>query len=83
MNRNSTDNIFGINKKYWRKNQGQGAHTVSTRVGGALAPWARPLPRGPLELQRPQLRIYIFTFGEEKSERRIHRVLKYGAAAKP
>ena len=25
----------------------------------------------------------IFVFGEKKSERRIHRVLQYGAAAKP
>ena len=33
---------FGIYKKYWRKNQSQGAHTLSTRVG------ERPLSRGPL-----------------------------------
>ena len=33
--------IFGNNKKYWRKNQGQGPNTLATRVGGA------PLPRGP------------------------------------
>ena len=36
--------IFENNKKYWRKNQGQGAHTLSTRVGGAppasWAPWS-------------------------------------------
>ena len=32
---NSKEVIFGINKKYWRKNQRQGAHTLSTRVGGA------------------------------------------------
>ena len=41
MTWNFTEIIFGNNKKYWRKNQGQGAHTLSTRVG------ARPLPRGP------------------------------------
>src|SRR4051812_34439854 len=34
--------IFGNNKKYWRKNQGQGAHTLSTRVEGALAPLGTP-----------------------------------------
>ena len=34
-------------KKYRRKNQGQGAHTLSTRVGARLPPWACPLPRGP------------------------------------
>ena len=47
MTWNFTEIIFGNNKKYWRKNQGQGGHTLSTRVGGAPAPWARPLPRGP------------------------------------
>ena len=41
------ESLFGINKKYWRKNQGQEAHTLSTRVGARLPPWARPLPRGP------------------------------------
>ena len=41
MTSNFMENIFGIYKKYWRKNQGQGAHTLSTRVG------ACPLPRGP------------------------------------
>ena len=35
------EHLFEINKKYWQKNQRQGAHTLSTRVG------ARPLPRGP------------------------------------
>ena len=39
--------IFGINKKYWRKKVLEGAHTLATRVGRALPPWARPLPRGP------------------------------------
>ena len=43
----STENIFGIYKKYWRKNQGQRDHALSTRVGARLPPWARPLPRGP------------------------------------
>ena len=28
-------------------NQGKGAHHLSMRMGGAPAPWARPLPRGP------------------------------------
>ena len=40
MTWNSTEIIFGNNKKYWRKNQARG-HTLATRVG------ARPLPRGP------------------------------------
>ena len=29
---------FGINKKYWRKNQPEGGHPPSTRVGGAPYP---------------------------------------------
>ena len=55
------EEYFGKYKKYWRKNQGQGAHTLSTRVGGAPpASWAL------LELHRPQLQLYIFVFGEKK-----------------
>ena len=52
--------------------------------------WGRACPLGrapylvaPLELLRPQLQLYIFGFGEKKIERRIHRFLQYGAAAKP
>ena len=56
----STQSIFGKKEKYWQKNQGQGAHTLSTRVGGA------PYLVGPLELLRPQLQLYIFAFGEKK-----------------
>ena len=36
------ENISGKYKKYWQKNQGQGAHTLSTRVGGAPAPLGAP-----------------------------------------
>ena len=39
--------ILGKYKKYWRKNQRQGGHTLGTRVGARPTPWARPLPRGP------------------------------------
>ena len=60
---------FGINKKYWRKNQHQGAHTLSTRMQGA------PRLMGPMGLHQPQPQPHIFTFGEEKLEERIHRVL--------
>src|SRR4051812_7328049 len=45
--RNFTEAVFGINKKYWRKNPPEGAHTLATRVGVRLTPWVRPLPRGP------------------------------------
>ena len=41
MSWKSTEALFGKYKKYWRKNQDQGGHTLSTRVGGT------PLPRGP------------------------------------
>ena len=58
--------IFGKYKKYCRKNQGQGAHTLSTRVGACLPPWARPCLVGPLELHRPQLQLYVFVFEEKK-----------------
>ena len=37
---NSTEVIFGNNKKYWAKKIPEGAHTLATRVG------ARPTPLG-------------------------------------
>ena len=47
-------NIFGIYKKYWQRNQGQGAHTLSMRVGARPPPGRAPLSRrqalGPLAL---------------------------------
>ena len=65
MTLNFTGNIFGLNKKYWRKNQHQGAHTLSMRVQGA--PLGRaPCLVGPLGLHRPQPQPHIFTFGEKK-----------------
>ena len=36
------EQLFRINKKYWQKNQGQGAHTLSTSVGGAPTPLGAP-----------------------------------------
>ena len=80
----STEQLFRINKKYWRKNQHQGAHTLSTRVGGApLPPGRAPYLVGPLVALRRQLQLHILVFGEKKSERKFHRVLRYGAVAKP
>jgi len=66
MTWNFTEIIFGNNKKYCRKNQGQGAHTLSTRVGACLPPGRAPCLVGPLVLHRPQLQLYIFVFGEKK-----------------
>ena len=49
------------------KDEGQWAHHLSMRVGGAPAPLGRaPYLVGPLELLRPQLQLYIFAFGEKK-----------------
>ena len=62
---NFTEVIFGINKKYWRKNQLEGGHPPSTRVG------ARPLPRGPPG--RPPVPIfgYMKSFALEKTRRKL------------
>ena len=62
------ENIFGINKKYWRKNQDQGAHTLSTRVGARLPLGAPPYLVGPLVLHRPQLQLHILRFTERKNQ---------------
>ena len=46
--------------------------------------WGRaPYLVGPLETLRRQLQLYILAFEEKKYERRNHRVLRYGATAKP
>ena len=53
--------------KILAKESRPGAHTLSTRVGGAPAlPGRAPCLMGPLELHRPQLQLYIFVFGEKK-----------------
>ena len=65
MSWKSMDQLFRINKKYWQKNQGQGAHTRSTRVGARLPPGRAPCLVGPLELHGPQLQLHIFVFGEK------------------
>ena len=84
MTRKSTEISFGKYKKYWRKNQGQGAHTLSTRVGGMPSPWERPLSCGPPDAPPTSTpTLYIPFHGEKKSERKFHRILWYGASAKP
>ena len=80
----STEITFGKYKKCWRKNQRQGSHTLSMRMGACPLPLgAPPCLVGPLELHRSQLQLHIFRFTEKKSERKFHHVLRYGAAAKP
>ena len=39
---NSTEVIFGNNKKYWAKKIPEGTHTLATRVEAGPSPWARP-----------------------------------------
>ena len=64
-------------RKIPAKDEGQGAHHLATRVGGAPAPLGRaPYLVGPLLPLR-------LSFDEKKLERRNHRVLRYGAAVKP
>jgi len=55
---NSTEVNFGINKKYWAEKILDGGYPPSTRVGDALPPWARPLPRGPPG--RPPMPIFCY-----------------------
>ena len=40
--------IFGMEAIQETWSRRQGSFEVATRQGGALAPWARPHPRGPL-----------------------------------
>ena len=51
--------------------------------GGGRAPHPHGQGVAPLTIHRPQLQLHIFMFGEKKSRKRIHHVLRYGAAAKP
>ena len=68
----STEITFGKYKKYWRKNQGQGSRTLSTRVGVRPLPLgASPCLVGPLMLHRPQLQLYIFRFAEKKIREKV------------
>ena len=41
---NSTEVIFGNNKKYWAKKIPEGTHTLGTRVGARPTPWALGAP---------------------------------------
>ena len=71
-------------RKIPAKYEGQGAHHLATRVGGAPAPLGRaPYLMGPLLPLRLQLHLHILSFDEKKSKGTNHRVLRYGAAAKP
>ena len=54
-------------RKIPAKDEGQGAHRLSTRVGGAPAPLGRaPYLVGPLLPLRLQLHLHILSFGKKK-----------------
>ena len=66
------------------KDEGQGAYHLSTRVGGAPAPLGRaPYLVGPLMPSDANSHSIYLLSERKKSEKRNHRVLRYGAAAKP
>ena len=54
------------NKKILAKDEDQGAHTLSTRVGGAPPLGRAPYLVGPLDALRRQLQLYI-CFRREKN----------------
>ena len=54
-------------RKIPAKDEGQGAHCLSTRVGGAPAPLGRaPYLMGPLLPLQLQLHLHILSFGEKQ-----------------
>ena len=71
MTWNSTEHLRKNNKKSLPKNQGQGAHTLSTRVEARPPPWACPLPRGPPGVPLTSTQLHIFTFGEKKIREKV------------
>ena len=72
--------IWKIRKILEEKSTSGGPHPIHEGGGRACPPRARLYLVGPLTLHRPQLQLHIFTFGEKKLERRIHHVLRQGAA---
>ena len=65
--------IFSLRKQIYRVGVGVGGYPGGPRGRGARPRWGAPHPRekgvGPLVLHRPQLQLYIFTFGEKKNQR--------------
>ena len=60
---------FGIFGKFQKKNPCETVPEVVTRQGARLPPGRAACLVGPLVLHRPQLQLYIFTFGEIKNQR--------------
>ena len=70
MSWKSTEALSRFNKNFWRKNQGQGAHGLSTRQGGA--PQGAPSYLvGPPDLLRPQLQLHIYRLAEKKIREKV------------
>ena len=84
MTWNFTEHLFGNNKKSLQKMKTRGPTTYPRGWGACLPPRARPptswAPWSSSDLKSNS--IYLLS-GRKKPERRIHRVLRYGAAAKP
>ena len=76
---NSTEHLKINKEKSLPKMKARGP-TPCSRGWGAPPLGRAPYLVGPLDALRRQLQLYIFGFGEKKSERRIHRVLRYRAA---
>ena len=83
MSWKSTEALFRINKNFWRKNQGQGDHGLFMRQGGAPPRARPPISWGPWTSSDLKSNSIYTVSGRKKSERKFHRVLRYGAAAKP
>ena len=71
MTRKYTKIIFGINKKYWRKNQDQGGHTLSMRVGARPPPGRAPLSRGPPDAPPTSTPTLYIPFHGEKIREKV------------
>jgi hypothetical protein len=67
----STENYFGIYKKYWAKKAPEGGHQPSTRVGARPTPWARlPTLWAPWQASSAHLLLYG-VFWPEKIKRKL------------
>ena len=70
MSWNFTENYFGINKKYWKKEMPEEATQVPTRHQGAPTPWACPGGLwGPWPASGAHLLVYKLIFPSKNKER--------------
>ena len=78
------ENYFGIYKKYWRKNQHEGAHQEATSLGGAPYPSGRA-PRACGAPGRPPAPsfYYMKPFALEKNQKRTFGTKRRRLEAEP